>query len=60
MSEQLALPTHVWPCDVCADHPGTEIDPETLLERRCRVCNGAGWLPYDPAGGPFATLETQT
>lgn len=59
MSEQLALPAETWPCNVCRDHPGFETDPETLRERRCRVCGGTAWLPYDPAGGPFATLETQ-
>lgn len=53
--EQLRLPDQTWRCDVCVN--GVETDPETLLERRCRVCGGQGVLPYDPAGAPFETME---
>lgn len=55
---QLALTDPVWPCDICQH--GLEVDPETGLQRRCRVCQGTGWLDYEPpgkGGGPFDGMD---
>lgn len=47
MSEQLALTDPTWPCPVCGAS-GVETDPETGVERRCRMCLGARYLAFDP------------
>jgi hypothetical protein len=61
MSEQLALPSATWPCDLC-EH-GLELDRVTGLERTCRLCCGVGRLDHDPAlvavYGPFYGLGSQ-
>jgi hypothetical protein len=51
---QLELPAETWPCDVCN---ATGYEPDG---RRCRICQGARWLDYDPAelaGNPFHGLD---
>lgn len=35
------------PCPTCAGS-GQRPNPETGSEERCRVCQGAGNVPYDP------------
>lgn len=55
---QLSLET-VWVCDICRSS-GMEVDPETGLERRCRICHGEGLLDHPPprvGHDPFDGLE---
>jgi hypothetical protein len=56
---QLSLDT-VWICDACTGSC-VEVDPETLLERSCRLCHGEGMLDHEPPPGrdPFEGMETQ-
>lgn len=48
MSEQLALTDPTWRCSLC-NGTGKETDPETGANRRCRMCQGARVLEFDPA-----------